>query len=219
MKTVVISIRVSEDLAERLKKATDNKNGFIVEAIEEKLSPPAPPVELTDTEKRNALKGAKNILDMWEDLILQEASKRKNFLSNIGNEDFAKLVIARLPKAAATDAELEENVLSLKTCLAGLPEVPDITDELTKVKGLLHKTELERDFNLKLLAHSKGAAELGELMKLVYEGAVSYVVDLVARKNLPGFGDGGGITDAAYAKIAAEVLEELEKMKVFRGKR
>ena len=218
MKTVVVSIRISEDLSERLKKATDNRNGFIVEAIEEKLKPPAAPVELTETEKRNALKGAKNISDVFQDLILQEALKRKNFLSNIGNEDFAKLVVSRLPKEAAADAELEENVLSLKTCLAGLPEVPDITDELTKTKGLLHKTELERDFNAKLLAHSQGKAELGELMKLVYSGAVNYVVDMVARKNLPGFGDGGGITDAAYAKIAEDVRVELEKLKVFRWK-
>lgn len=218
MKTVVISIRVSEDLAERLKKATDNRNVFIVEAIEEKLSPPAPPVELTDTEKRNALKGAKNISDVLQDLILQEAARRKNFLGKMGDDDFARLVVSRLPKEAAADAELEESVLSLKQCLAGLPEVPDITAELTKVKGQLYKTELERDFNLKLLAHSQGNAELGELMKLVYEGAVSYVVDLVARKNLPGFGDGGGITDAAYAKIAEEVRGELEKLKVFRGK-
>lgn len=218
MKTVVVSIRISEDLSERLKKATDNKNGFIVEAIEEKLAPPAAPVELTDTEKRNALKGAKNISDVLQDLILQEAARRKNFLDTMDDESFARLVVSRLPKEAAADAELEENVLSLKTCLAGLPEVPDITAELTKVKGLLHKTELERDFNLKLLAHSQGKAELVELMKLVYEGAVSYVVDLVARKNLPGFGDGGGITDAAYAKIAEEVRGELEKLKVFRGK-
>ena len=186
MKTVVVSIRISEDLSERLKKATDNRNGFIVEAIEEKLKPPAPPVELTDTEKRNALKGAKNISDVLQDLILQEAARRKNFLDKMDDESFARLVVSRLPKEAATYAELEENVLSLKTCLSGLPEVPDITDELTKVKGLLHKTELERDMNAKLLAHSKGAVELGELMKLVYVGAVSYVADLVARKNLPG---------------------------------
>jgi hypothetical protein len=41
---------------------------------------------------------------------------------------------------------------------------------------------------------------------------------LVARGNLPGFGDGGGITDKAYSDIARKVEGLLNDMKVFRGK-
>lgn len=215
MKTFTISVRITEELQERL-KGEPNRNKFIVEAIKEKLA--LGKTELSEPEKKMALKGAKNLNDVMQELILQEAARRKNFLEQIDNETFAKLVASRLPKEDRTDGELEADVLSLKSCLERMPEIPDLTQELNRVKGDLFKAERERDLNKALLEHGKGAKELGELMGLVYRSAVEYAVDLVARRNLPGFGDGRGISDRGYADIAELVKDELEKLEVYRRK-
>ena len=208
IETKNVTIRVPVDVMERMNAATHNRNAFIVDAICEKLNPVRVD-ELTDTEKRGVLKGAKNLSSFLRDTLLQEASERKNFLKNIDNETFAKLVLSQVPKEAQDTGELEADVLSLEASLGLLPTVEDLTAELNRVKGKLYKAERERDLNLKLLEHGKGRAELGELMEVVYRGAVEYVVDMIARRNLPGFGDGGGLSDAAYAGIADEVRKRL----------
>ena len=114
---------------------------------------------------------------------------------------------------------LSSSSCSLAKALAvRMPEIPDLTQELNRVKGELFKAERERDLNKALLEHGKGAKELGELMGLVYRSAVEYAVDLVARRNLPGFGDGRGSSDRGYADIAELVKDELEKLEVYRRK-
>ena len=45
---------------------------------------------------------------------------------------------------------------------------------------------------------------------------VEYAVNLIARRSLPGFGDGGGLTDQGYSEIAEAVKGELEKLEVYR---
>ena len=97
--------------------------------------------------------------------------------------------------------------------------MPDLTADLNRVRGLLCKAEHERDMNLKILEHNKNKVELGELMKYIWKGAVEYVVEMVARGNLPGFGDGRGITEKAYADIARKVEGWLEEMEVFRSRK
>jgi len=99
-----------------------------------------------------------------------------------------------------------------------MPSLPDLTADLNRVRGLLCKAEHERDMNLKILEHNKNKCELGELMKFVWKSAVEYVSEMVARGNLPGFGDGRGISEKAYSEIAQKVEGMLEDMKVFRGK-
>jgi hypothetical protein len=99
-----------------------------------------------------------------------------------------------------------------------LPDIEDVTQELNKVKGLLFKAERERDLNLKLLEYGKGGSGLGELMDTVYRGAVEYCVQLIARNSLPGFGDGGGLTDKAYSDISEHVKRKLETLELYRRK-
>ena len=217
-KTTTLTIRVNPDLIERLKAATDNRNKFILEAIEEKLNPVHAPMELTDAEKRKLIRGAKNITDSMDDLILQQLAVRKNVLGKMDDESFAKLVLSRLPKIAPNTGEIEADVLSLRACLDQLPDVSDLSDELKKVKGELFKAERERDLNRQLLAHGENKVELGELMELVYRSAVEYAADLIARRELPGFGDGGGLSPQAYAEIAADVKAELDRLQIYRRK-
>ena len=186
-KTTTLTIRVTPELLERLKAATDNRNKFILEAIEDKLNPVKLPAELTPTEQKNAIRGAKTLTDVMQDLILQEAQRRQNFLSRMDDETFAKLVAGRLPKEQQDASEVEADVLSLRACLDQLPDTSDLSDKLKKVKGELFKTQRERDLNKALLEHGANKMELGELMELTYRSAVEYAADLIARRELPGF--------------------------------
>jgi len=216
--TTTITIRVPVELVDRIKAVSDNRNAFVIEAIKEKLNPVRQEAELTDSEKRAALKGAKNLSDVMQDLILQEAARRKNFLDKMDDETFAKLVASRLPKENADNSDMEKNVLTLQACLDMLPAVEDIAAELNRVKGELFKAERERDMNLALLRHGKEQVTLAELMTEVYRGAAEYAVNMIARRNLPGFGDGGGLTDKAYADIAEEVRSALAGMRIHRSR-
>ena len=218
-KTTTITVRVPVEYLERIKQVSDNRNAFVVEAIEEKLNPHKIESDLTEKEKRECIKGAKNLNDVMQDLILREAARRENFLSTMDNETFAKLVAARLPKELQDEGELDADVLSLDGCLKMLPGIEDLTKELNKVKGALWKAEHERDLNKKLLEHSKGKVELGELMEEVYRAAVGYAVNIVIRKGYPGFGDGGGITESGYSDIAEEVKKVLNGMEIYRRKK
>ena len=96
-----------------------------------------------------------------------------------------------------------------------MPEIEDLTLELNRVKGKLFKAEHERDLNLKLLK-IRGDIDLPEIMETLYRFAVEYAVDRIARNNLPGFGDGGGLSDKAYADIASDVKRDLEAVKLYR---
>ena len=133
------------------------------------------------------------------------------------DETFAKLVASRLPKESQNENSLEPEVLSLRECLAILPDIDDISRELSRVKGELYKAERERDINLKLLKHHPDSENLAELMELIYRSTIEYTVNLIARKNLPGFGDGGGLPDNAYGNIASHIRKELENLKIHRS--
>lgn len=218
MKTQPVTIRYSLDLLKRIDSVCDNRKSFFIDAAEAKLNPIKLEESLTEKEQKLAIKGAKNLTDVMQDLILQETSRRKNFLEKMDDETFAKLVASRLPKENQENGDLEANVLSLRECLSMLPDIEDITQELNRVKGLLYKAERERDLNMKLLEHGKNKIELGELMELVFRGAVEYCVNMIARRNLPGFGEGGGITDKAYSDISSEIKRELETLEIYRRK-
>lgn len=203
----------------RIDEHATNRTGFVIDAIKEKLERienGGKEAEVVASPSNGVVDG--NALLTFQNALLKEAKRRPDFLSKLDNDTFAKLFASRLPKDAQTDGELEADALSLRSCLERMPSIPDLTADLNRVRGLLCKTERERDMNLKILEHSKNKCDLAELMKSVWKGAVEYAVDLVARGNLPGFGDGGGITEKAYSEIAHKVEGMLEDMKVFRGK-
>ncbi len=211
------SFRISDELLARIDERSTNRTGFVIDAIKEKLER----LENGGREEKSVNESSVvdgNALLTFQKALLTEARRRPDFLRNLDNETFAKLFASRLPKDAQGNEELEADALSLKSCLDRMPAIPDLTADLNRVRGLLCKTEHERDINLKILEHNKNKVELGELMKFIWKSAVEYTVDLVARGNLPGFGDGGGITDKAYEDISRKVEGMLEDMRVFRGK-
>ena len=66
--TTTVTIRLNADLLERIDAVADNRSKFFCEAAIEKLNPVKLDAELTDQEKRNVIKGAKNLSDMMQDL-------------------------------------------------------------------------------------------------------------------------------------------------------
>jgi hypothetical protein len=65
-----------------------------------------------------------------------------------------------------------------------------------------------------ILNHVQHKETFQELVENIYRYVIEYTVEMVARNALPGIGDGGGLTDAGYAAIAARVKVDLEKMKI-----
>ena len=213
------SFRISDELLAHIDEHATNRTAFVVDAIKEKLAR----IEKGDTgvevvaSPNNGVSDG-NAMLLFQKELMAEARRRPNFLSGLDSDTFAKLFASRLPKDVQSDGELEADALSLRSCLERMPSMPDLTADLNRVRGLLCKAEHERDMNLKILEHNKNRCELAELMKYIFKSAVEYAVDLVARGNLPGFGDGGGITDKAYSDIARKVEGLLNDMKVFRSK-
>ena len=213
------SFRVSEELLARIDEHATNRTGFVIDAIKEKLARienGGKDVEVVAEPNSGVVDG--NAMMLFQKELMNEARRRPNFLRGLDSETFAKLFASRLPKDVQSDGELEADALSLRSCLERMPSMPDLTGDLNRVRGLLCKAEHERDMNLKILEHNKNKVELGELMKYIFKAAVEYTCDLVARGNLPGFGDGGGITEKAYSDISRKVEGMLEDMTVFRGK-
>jgi predicted DNA-binding protein len=215
MKSSIISLRLPVDLIERIDNLSENRTEYIKQAIEEKLNPVKMP-ELTKAEKREVVRDAKSMTDMMRDAIKQRLQQESDLLIDMDRDSFVQLVARLLPKEEVTNADLEQDVLSLRESIAALPGMEDITKELNHVKGELHKVTLERDLNLKLLKHSKDRESLALLMGELYRGVVGYTANLVARNSLPGVGEGGGLTEKGLAEIAEIVRNELEKLDIYR---
>jgi len=213
------SFRVSEELLARIDEHASNRTGFVIDAIKEKLARiENGGKDVIESSGAGIADDSANATLLFQKELMAEARRRPNFLRGLDSETFAKLFASKVSKDVQSDGELEADALSLRTCLERMPSMPDLTADLNRVRGLLCKAEHERDMNLKILEHNKNRCELAELMKYIFKSAVEYAVDLVARGNLPGFGDGGGITDKAYSDIARKVEGLLNDMKVFRGK-
>ena len=217
MKSSVISLRLPVDLIDRIDNLSKNRTEFIKLAIEEKLNPVKMP-EMTKAEKREVIRDAKSMTDMMRDAIKQRLQQETDLLSDMERGDFISLVARLLPKEEQTNADLEQEVLSLRESIAVLPSMEDITKELNKAKGDLVKVTLERDLNLKLLKNSKDREGLADLMGLLFKGVVEYTSNLVARNSLPGVGEGGGLTEKGLFEISQVVREELEKLEIYRKK-
>lgn len=214
-KTIPIAVRMTEEMVKEIDAVADNRARFIIEAVKYKLDPESfEGGDLTDKEKRDVLKGAKNLHELMSDAILREAQRRKQFLATMSNEDFAKLAVARLPKEVDSNADLEADVLSLQNCINALPSMEDVTEELNKIKLEYAKLEARHKTAKHLLNHVQHKETFLELMEGIYKVLIEYIVEMCARNSLPGVGDGGGLTDKGYMDIANRVKKDLETLKL-----
>jgi metal-responsive CopG/Arc/MetJ family transcriptional regulator len=208
-----ISVRLSNDLLDRIAATGVNRNAFIKEAIEEKLNPVKMP-ELTKTEQKAVIKEVKNISELMRDAMMQRLQSERNLLDNMPKDEFVQMVVRLMPKENLGDTDLEADVLSLQRCIAALPGMTDITEELNRVKGEYAKLLAKYKTAKRLLNHVQHKETFAELMEGVYRALVEYVVEMAARNALPGVGDGGGLSAAGYADLADRVRLDLEKLKI-----
>lgn len=214
-KTIPIAVRMTEQMVKEIDAIADNRARFIIDAVRYKLDPESfESSDLTDKEKKDILKGAKNLHEIMSEALLHEAQRRKNFLAGMSNEDLAKLMSSRLPKDVDGNADLEGDILSLQKSIASLPGMTDITEELNRVKHEYGKLEARWKTAKSLLNHVQHKETFAELMENIYRYLIEYVVEMVVRNALPGFGDGGGLSASGYAEIAERVRADLEKMKL-----
>jgi hypothetical protein len=214
-KTIPIAVRMSEEMVKEIDAIADNRARFIIDAVKYKLDPESfESSDLTDREKKDVLKGAKNLHEMMSEALLKEAQRRKNFLASMSNEDLAKLVASRLPKEIDNNADLEGDILSLQKCISALPGLSDVTEELNHIKLEHSKLESKYKTMKSILNHVQHKETFQELVENIYRYVIEYTVEMVARNALPGIGDGGGLTDAGYSEIASRVRSDLEKMKI-----
>lgn len=217
-KTKSIPVRMDDVLLGRIDKAVNggNRSAFILEAIASRLDGienPAPVIEFTPKEQIKVLDGAKRIDQMMDEAIEQAMMLRTDFLTGLNNADLAKLIASRLPKVDTGDKSLEGDVLSLTECINGLVSIEDVTKELNRVKGELNKTTHEKNIAQKVLA-AKGVEGWREAAQSIYAGACEYVLNLVIRGNLPGYGDGGGLSQRGYEEIGKEVEKGLKTWRI-----
>lgn len=214
-KTIPVAVRMTEQMVKEIDAIADNRARFIIDAVRYKLDPESfEGSDLTDKEKKDVLKGAKNLHEIMSEALLNEAKRRKNFLAGMSNEDLAKLMSARLPKELDGNADLEGDVLSLQKCIAALPGMDDVTEELNRMKLEYAKLEARWKTAKNLLNHVQHKETFEELMENIYRHLIEYVVEMVVRNALPGMGEGGGLTAAGYADIAERVKADLEKMRI-----
>lgn len=208
-----ISVRLSNDLLERIEATGINRNAFIREAIEEKLNPVKMP-ELTKTEKKEVIKEAKNLNEIMRDAMMQRLQTERNLLKDLPKDEFVQMVVRLLPKENLGDTDLEGDVLSLQKCINALPGMEDITGELNRVKLEYAKLAAKYKTAKKLLNHVQHKETFEELMEGIYKHLIEYVVEMVSRNSLPGFGDGGGLSAAGYVEISERVKKDLEKLRL-----
>jgi hypothetical protein len=214
-KTIAVGVRMTEEMVKEIDAVADNRARFIIDAVRYKLDPESfEGSDLTDREKKDVLRGAKNLHELMSDALLKEAQRRKNFLASMSNEDLAKLVASRLPKEIDGNADLEADILSLQQCISVLPGMEDVTEELNRMKLEYAKLEAKYKTAKSLLNHVQHKETFAELMEGIYRHLIEYVVEMVVRNALPGMGDGGGLSAVGYAEIGERVKVDLEKLKV-----
>lgn len=208
-----ISVRLSNDLLDRIAATGMNRNAFIKEAIEEKLNPVSMP-DLTKAEQRAVIKGAKNIDEIMRDAMLQRLQTERNLLRDLPKDEFVQMVVRLMPKENLSGSDLEADVLSLQKCIAALPGMSDVTEELNKVKLEYSKLLAKYKTAKRLLNHVQHRETFYDLMDGVYRSLLEYIVEMVHRNALPGIGDGGGLTPQGYEDIASRVRHDFDKLRL-----
>lgn len=208
-----ISVRLSNDLLDRIAATGVNRNAFIKEAIEEKLNPVTMP-ELNKTEQKAVIREAKNLNEIMRDAMMQRLQTERNLLKDLPKDEFVQMVVRLLPKENLSGSDLEADVLSLQKCIALLPGMEDITEELNRVKLEYSKLAAKYKTAKKLLNHVQHKETFFELMDGIYRCLTEYIVEMVTRNALPGIGDGGGLSEFGYQEVASRVKQDLEKLRL-----
>lgn len=165
--------------------------------------------ELDGRDKRALIDASRKVSSLLNHAILERMQNDRSYINEMDSADFAKLVASRLPKESPVDADFEKDYLSLRDMVANLGEVRDIPQELNNALVRLKQVEAERDVAVGFAELVKTRRGVNEFLALVYASVVGWVRECVIRNSLPGFGDGGGLTERGKADIALRIEREI----------
>ena len=216
--SVTTSFRFTDDLNGRMRQWCEQRkmslSVMVAKAIEAYIGEGVGDRELVAERRQDIGRHgsvSKKMVDSLNAAILERMEQDSSFISAMDAKDFARLVAGRLPKEEI-DEGLERQALTLRELVSGLPDMGDVTDELSRVRLKLKEAETERDLAREAVSHADGGTTLEELMRSCYGLVIEYVWECIVRNSLPGIGDGGGLTDKAREQIAKRVQQDLQRM-------
>lgn len=208
-------MRIPEKLYQRLQEVSNggSVSSWITRAIEDRLE--NRPVVVTGTLTAKQQQGVVNaqvqagrtVIETVNDFI----ASNPDWFAKLPEDQQGKIISAIGLKLAQRSDGTDAGTVSLRDSLLGLDQVEDITKELSRVKGLLFKSERERDIALQVCHHCRDKAEKEAFVELAWEGWTEICWQWLVRNSLPGIGDGGGLTDRGREAVAKEALAWLEK--------
>ena len=99
-------------------------------------------------------------------------------LDGLDSKQLAELMVKRMPKPQQADTDLENQAISLRECLAELPNMTDVTKELSKTKGKLAKSCFEYELlkkSVQVLSGKLAKVDSWAPLKALFDEAARYV--------------------------------------------
>ena len=99
-------------------------------------------------------------------------------IDGLDSKQLAELMVKRMPKPQQADTDLENQAISLKACLAELPDMTDVTKELSKVKGKLSKSCFEYELlkkSVQVLSGKLAKVDSWAPLKALFDEAATYI--------------------------------------------
>lgn len=210
-----INLRLSLKLYERILSfsARTSAQDFIRKCIEERLA------VLEKGGSRNVLESKESRSETTQsqagrsvlDTVGVFIRDNPDWLSKIPEDKQAQIISTIGLKLAQSTSGSDSEALSLRDSLKGLPELGDLTQELSIVKGHLYKTQLERDLALTSLRGFNDFEKRKAFVEKVFSGITELIWQWLSRNSVPGIGSGGGLTEKAREEVANEASKWLSK--------
>ena len=215
VKSRTISLRIPEKLYQRLQEVANggSVSSWITRAIEDRLEnrPVVVTGKLSERQQQKVVtaqvQAGRTVIETVNDFI----ASNPDWFAKLPDDQQGKIISAIGLKLAQKSDGTDAGTVSLRDSLRGLDQMEDITEELSRVKGMLFKAEHERDVALQLCHHCRDHAEKEAFVELAWEGWTEVCWQWLVRNSLPGIGDGGGLTEAGREAVAKEVLGWLKK--------
>ncbi len=167
MATKVISLRIEDDLLEKVDAAAGKKrrNQWCIQAFRNELNDDGR--DKPSAKETIVKQESERQMDELLDNHLLNVMRDRNVLENLSDAELAKMIAQRAPKHKNADEELTREALSLTNSLKLLPETDNICAELSKAKHEVEKLKHEKIMQAavmdalrkKLMKQDKEAAE------------------------------------------------------------
>ena len=154
MSTKIVALRIPVELLEEIDAACDGSRGrnkWCLQAFRDALHSDTGIGDWLTTKDKVDRQETDSQLDLLLDKHLVKRMQNKDVLNKLTDAEIAKLAAQRAPKAQNLDEKLMGDVLSLTASIKELPSIPDMTDELNRVKQERERLKTELEFKEALL--------------------------------------------------------------------